>query len=110
MWQIALFLWSILSSLKYFRLVLYGIPVLLALWFFWPSSQSDIVKLANENAKLRNDVRLRDARILSNLRMIQRRDNAIEASACKDQIKYWVSNPDKVPKKFDPFKTGPLGQ
>lgn len=43
------------------------------------------------------------ARERSHIRMIERRDAAINASTCKTQINRWIKNPDEVPQPFNPF-------
>lgn len=58
---------------------------------------------ASTISQLQHDVAMKDARLVSYKRMIDRRDDAINASKCTVQIKQWVSNPDLLPKKFDPF-------
>lgn len=65
---------------------------------------------AKKIANLEHEIILLEKRQDSYHRMIERRDEAIKASACKDQILHWVSNPDEIPKPFDPFNQlqGPL--
>lgn len=58
---------------------------------------------ATQIANYEHDVALKDARLVSYKRMIDRRDAAIAASTCKAKITYWVSHPDDLPKPFDPF-------
>lgn len=61
-----------------------------------------------ENVKLKADIVKFDGRLASYKRMWERRQAAIDASQCKDQINRWVRNPDSIPKKFEPFKNSPL--
>lgn len=53
--------------------------------------------------KLRHEATLSDHRVASYKRMIDRRDAAIEASACKARIQYWLKNPSDIPQPFKPF-------
>jgi hypothetical protein len=59
-------------------------------------------KMAQEVAELKDKIELIEGREVSYRRMIDRRDAAIKASKCAAQIQDWVSNPDKIPKPFDP--------
>lgn len=59
-------------------------------------------------AKLNNDVRLRDARLTSMQRQVDRRNEAIAASKCATEIQRWINFPNEIPKKFDPFTNSPL--
>lgn len=83
--------------------LIWAIPI--GIWYFWPSDDK-----AMQIANLKNEVRLKDARLVSNRRQIERRDAAIKASNCSKEIEFWVRNPDHVPTKFDPFTNSPLGR
>lgn len=90
--------------------IFYGglVAVLIYLGTLAYSFPHTIEDLSAANASLRRDLALRDSREASLRRLIQRRDDAIEASKCKTQIKKWLKNPDLIPKKFCPF--GQLGE
>lgn len=60
---------------------------------------NNISKIATHEAEIEKYKRREE----SALRQRDRRDDAINASKCKDQIQDWVRNPHKIPKPFDPF-------
>lgn len=72
--------------------------VSLAHWL--PAHISD---LSRQLAEEKHQVELIDARATAYQRGNERRDAAIAASKCKDQIQYWVRHPDEIPGQFDPF-------
>lgn len=85
-------------------LLKFGIP-LIAGWIIYDFGSSWVRSYQSAHdaaAQCKNERRLRDARELSYKRMLERRDEAIAASKCSAQIKKWISNPDQIPKKFDP--------
>jgi hypothetical protein len=58
--------------------------------------------MATEIANLKKEKELFEARVSAYQRMIDRRDAAIKASMCSDQIQAWIKDPDKIPKPFNP--------
>jgi hypothetical protein len=60
-------------------------------------------QMSGQIVQLQHDIELRDGREASFRRMLDRRDAAIGASKCNEQIQDWVKNPDKIPKAFNPF-------
>ncbi len=84
-----------------------GIIVVAVATFAW--SMVDTFKTTlQENVTLKAQIKVYDGRLASYKRMIDRRQAAIDASKCKDQINRWVRNPDDIPQKFEPFKNSPL--
>lgn len=77
-------------------------------WGFIKSFIASHEQLIKDHHELLREKELFDARVAGYTRQIERRDAAIDASKCKDQIRDWIINPDKVPKPFDPFKDSPL--
>jgi len=96
--------------LNWWQTIKYGGIALLVIFvatFGW-AFVNNYSKMATEIAELKAELKKYDGRLASYKRMIERRDAAIDASTCKAQIKRWVSNPDEVPQKFDPFNNSPL--
>lgn len=87
------------------NLLYYGGLAALAIFLFGAgySLVSSNADMATQIANYEHDAALKDARLTSYKRMIDRRDAAIDASECKAQIRKWVSNPDSLPKPFAPF-------
>lgn len=76
--------------------------IVIAITAVWSYSQ----RLADVQAELSGTQRQLDlikSRDESYKRMIARRDAAIDASTCKQKIRWWVSHPDDIPVPFDPF-------
>ncbi|CAA2141458.1 hypothetical protein [Hyphomicrobium sp. ghe19] len=67
------------------------------------SLPAKISNLADELANSKHQQNLLRARAEALQRGNDRRDSAIKASKCSEQIQYWVRHPDEIPKKFDPF-------
>lgn len=83
-----------------FRSWFYGLTALafiVVASFGW-SFANNYMKMSAEIARLEHAISLREARELSHLRMIERRNDAIAASKCKQQIEHWVRNPDEIPR------------
>lgn len=76
--------------------------VLFAVTLAW-SIPNKIDNLSTELAQLKHDSELIQSRADAYQRGNERRDAAIAASTCSQQIEYWVSHPDDIPKPFDPF-------
>lgn len=79
-----------------------GAIVLFLVTLAW-SIPNKIDNLSTELAQLKHDSELIQARADAYQRGNERRDAAIAASTCSQQIEYWVHNPDEIPKPFDPF-------
>jgi hypothetical protein len=92
------------STIKYGVIGLLVVFVATLGWSF----VNNYTKMATEIAELKAEVKKFDGRVASYKRMIERRDAAIDASDCKAQIRKWVSAPDSIPQKFDPFNNSPL--
>lgn len=78
----------------------------IALWFVygWGSQIiTNYTEMPKRIQQLERDKALIESRVKSYQTLMARRDAAIEASKCKEQIQYWVKNPDEMPTKFDPF-------
>lgn len=85
---------------------IFRIGVIVALLIVVSSAWSYASKLADvqqELDRVNHELALQRGRDESYKRMIDRRDAAIGASKCKDQITHWVRNPDEIPQPFDPF-------
>lgn len=82
--------------------ILTPICCLLAFWLYTSGMRSDYKDMSYQIAGFQQQKRVLDARVNSYQRMIERRNEAIDASQCKDQIRKWIHNPDLIPKKFDP--------
>lgn len=80
--------------------------VVLFFGFMGKTFVTDYHDMSVKIERLEHAAELVDRRTDSYKRMIDRRDAAIEASACKAQIKIWLRNPDDIPKPFQPFKPG----
>lgn len=94
-----------LPMLGWLRLGAMG-AVLVAGWFLygWGSEViGNYGRMAAKIERLERDKALIESRVASLRVLNERRDAAIEASRCKDQIKNWLKNPDEIPTKFDPF-------
>lgn len=92
-------------ALSYIRLGIIG-ALLVAGWFAygWGSQViSNYGGMAAKIERLERDKALIESRVKSYQTLMARRDAAIEASRCKDQIQHWVKNPDEIPTPFDPF-------
>lgn len=78
----------------------------IALWFVygWGSQIiTNYTEMPKRIQQLERDKALIESRVKSYQTLMARRDAAIEASKCKEQIQHWVKNPDEIPTKFDPF-------
>lgn len=69
---------------------------------------SNYSEMSAKIERLEHKSNLFKQREISYKRRIARRDMAIAASKCNKTISRWVRNPSEIPKKFDPFKNGPL--
>lgn len=95
-------MFGILGYIRLFGLLAAGLVAFIG----WSSVQSVITnytEMSGTITALKKEKSLLDARMLSYERRISRRDDAIAASKCAVQIKDWVSHPEKLPEKFDPF-------
>lgn len=94
-----------LGILSYVRLA--GLAAAaIALWFAygWGSEViGNYRSMASEITTLKRDKALIESRVKSYQTLMARRDAAITASRCKDQIERWLKNPDEIPTPFDPF-------
>lgn len=80
--------------------------IAVAAWFIygWGSEViGNYRSMASEITTLKRDKALIESRVASYQTLMARRDAAITASKCKDQIQRWLKNPDEIPTKFDPF-------
>lgn len=87
--------------------IVYAVVAAIAL-FIGGAGYSLVTNYSSQAAQLQQaqyDAELIKRKLESYTRMVDRRDAAISASKCADQIKHWVSNPDEIPKKFDPFNS-----
>lgn len=94
-----------LNPFTYLKIVFYGgiaSVLVYAAVLAW-STASNIADLSKQLTEAQHELALRDARETSMQRMLDRRDAAIGASKCTDQIKYWLTHPDEIPKPFQPF-------
>ena len=73
---------------------------IVSLAHYLPEHISD---LSGQLADQKHQVELLQARATALQRGNDRRDEAIAASACAEQIQAWVHNPDDIPKPFNPF-------
>ena len=86
------------------------LPVgLLAILFYfgWTNVQSIITRYTEMSGtieRLDHENKLLSSRLNSYNLRIARRDDAIAASKCATDIKRWISHPEDLPQKFDPFK------
>lgn len=91
--------------LGWFRLG--GLVVIAGLVYFaYANVQSVITRYTNmsgEITALTKENKLLKSRLDSYNLRISRRDDAINASKCKDQINKWVRHPDDIPQPFNPF-------
>lgn len=75
------------------------------------SSVKDVIRnysaMSATIERLEHDKALLESRLTSYNLRIERRDAAIDASRCKEQIKRWVTHPDETPKPFNPFNQLP---
>lgn len=91
-----------LSWLKVLPVVALGA----ALWYGYTHVTGFIDRqtaIVAENVKLRRENQLLASRDASYKLRLQRRDDAIAASACAAKIKRWVLHPNEIPPKFNPF-------
>lgn len=75
-------------------------------WFVWGvvnNAISEYGRTHQELAMCKRDKALIESRVDSWKALKERRDEAIAASRCKDQIQHWIKNPDEIPKPFNPF-------
>jgi hypothetical protein len=93
-----------LTWIKWGAIALLFVGVATFAWSMMDSYRDAIT----ENVKLKAEIVKYDGRLASYKRMWERRQAAIDASACKVQINKWVRNPDDIPKPFEPFKNSPL--
>jgi hypothetical protein len=60
--------------------------------------------MAMKIERLERDKNLIESRVASYQTLLARRDAAIEASKCKEQIQRWIKNPDTIPGFRNPFE------
>lgn len=96
---------TLLSFLINPRTIVYGGIGLVALFAYGWGSQviNSYSSFAANNALLQRQLTLQQSREKSLRTLLERRNQAIAASKCKDQIERWVKDPDSIPKPFDPF-------
>lgn len=92
MWQIGA---ALIAALGLAGLYVYGLAT---------SAPAQLAQKSMQLANCQRDLKIRDSREASFRRMTDRRDEAIAASQCKAQIQFWVRNPEKIPKPFNPHE------
>lgn len=93
-------------SLGTARLLGLGVGAI-ALWFVygWGSQIiENYTEMPKKIERLERDKALIESRVESYKTLLARRDAAINASRCREQIKKWVKDPDSIPNTSDPFK------
>jgi hypothetical protein len=92
------------------RVYLYGgiaAVVALIVFFGWTSIKtfvSDVAGLGGQISTLRHENDLLKAKVAAYVRAQERRDNAIAASPCKNQIQFWMKNPEQIPGLWNPHE------
>jgi len=73
--------------------------VAIALTAVW-SYSSSLAGVQEQLDDTRHKLALVEARERANKNMIERRNEAIDASACKAKIRYWLTHPSEIPTEF----------
>lgn len=88
----------------------YLIPLLLFLAAYGFGSQfvTDYRNMSSEITTLKREAELFKSRENGYIMRIERRDQAIEKSECKEKIQFWIKNPQYLPSAIpQPFSFGP---
>jgi hypothetical protein len=93
-----------------FRVYLYGgiaLALGIAVFLGWTAIKTfggDVAKLGEQIATLKHENELQKSKIAAYVRAQERRDNAIAASPCKNQIQFWMKNPEQIPGTWNPHE------